>query len=218
VPIAAVVFDFDGVLADTERLHLRAFQDVLALHGRTLDDALYFERYLGYSDRDMFLKLARETSWTLDEPAVDALLASKADRYRHHLAAGDALYASAGACVRCLADRYLLGIASGSMRAEIADILTAGRLRDPFRVIVGADDVTIGKPAPEPYLKAAALLGVDPRSAVAIEDSHWGLESARAAGMRTIAITTTYPASALGAADLVVRSLDEISPDVIDRL
>ncbi len=218
MPIAAVIFDFDGVLADTERLHLRAFQDALATVGRSLEERDYFERLLGYSDRDLILKLARESGWALDAEALNVLLAVKAARYRHHLATGEALYVSAGACVRGLAARFPLAIASGSLRAEIDDILTAAGLRPLFRAIVGADDVTTGKPAPEPYLRAAALLGVDPAAAVAIEDSRWGLDSARAAGLRTIAVATTYSADRLAAADLIVRSLDEISPELIAQL
>jgi HAD superfamily hydrolase (TIGR01509 family) len=160
----------------------------------------------------------RDESWTLDGSALDALMSLKADRYRRHLTGGDALYPPASACVRCLSPRFALAIASGSLRHEIQTILSGAGLLDAFPVIVGADDVTAGKPAPEPYLKAAELLGIDPAAAVAIEDSRWGLESARAAGMRTIGITTTYPASALIPADLVVDSLEAISPDVIDRL
>ena len=216
--VAAVIFDFDGVLADTERLHLRAIQDALAAHGRTLDEEVYFERYLGYGDRDVFVALARESAWRLDAAGLDALMTLKAERYRHHLAAGQALYATAAGCVRSLADRFPLAIASGSLRGEIREILAVAGLLDAFRAVVGADDVAAGKPAPEPYLKAAELLGVDPSAAVAIEDSRWGLESARAAGMRTIAVTTTYPPSALTLADAIVASLDEITPDVIDRL
>ena len=218
MPIAAIIFDFDGVLADTEALHLRAIQDALASHGHILDDTVYRERYLGYGDRDIFVELARDSGWMLDPSALDALMMLKAERYRHHLAAGQALYATAAACVGCLSAKFPLAIASGSLRAEIRDILAAGGLLDSFRAIVGADDVAAGKPAPDPYLRAAALLGVEPPSAVAIEDSRWGLESARAAGMRTIGITTTYSASALTLADVVVSSLDEITVDVIERL
>ena len=218
MPIAAVIFDFDGVLADTERLHLRAFQDVLAAHGRSLAERDYFERFLGYCDRDLFVEVARESGWRLDAAAIDALLTGKAERYRHHLTAGSALYDTAAGCVQCLAARFPLAIASGSLRLEIEDILAAASLRHPFRVIVGADDVSSGKPSPEPYAEAAARLGVDPRQTVAIEDSRWGLDSARAAGLRTIGITTTYPAAALAVADVVVDSLAEVTPDLIDRL
>ena len=164
-------------------------------------------------DKDVFVEVARESAWTLTDADLQTLMALKAERYRHHLAAGHALYESAAACVLGLSRRFRLGIASGSLRGEIHDILVAAGLRDPFQVIVGADDV-----APEPYLKAAAELGVEPAAAVAIEDSHWGLESARAAGMRTIAVTTTYAAPALTLADLVVGSLNDISIDVVERL
>lgn len=217
MPITAVVFDFDGVLANTERLHLRAIQDALAAHGRALDERAYYERFLGFGDRDVFTELARELDWTLDDVTIDRLMSLKSDRFRHHLAAGEALFPQAAACIDGLGARYPLAIASGSLRGEIEHILSAAGLRHAFRAIVGADDVMNGKPAPEPYLKAAALLGIPPAEAIAIEDSRWGLESARAAGLRTIGVTTTYPASAISLADLVVDSLDEITVDVIER-
>jgi beta-phosphoglucomutase len=215
--ITSVIFDFDGVLADTERLHLRATQDALAQYGWTLDDQTYFARYLGFGDRDLVVELARDSGRTIDRTKLDAIVAAKALRYRHYLAAGDALYSTAAACVTRLRGRFSLAIASGSLRTEIHDILIAGGLRDAFRVIVGADDVANGKPSAEPYLTAAAQLNVEPTSAVAIEDSRWGLESAHAAGMHTIGITTSYPASALAMADLIVGSLDELSVAAIER-
>ncbi len=216
--ITAVIFDFDGVLANTERLHLQAIQDALAAHGRVLDERTYFDRYLGFGDRDVFVELARDLSWTLDETTLDGLMALKAERYRSHLVGGDALYSPASACVRSLSARFALAIASGSLRGEIQNILSGAGLLEAFGAIVGADDVAAGKPAPESYLRAARLLDVDPSAAVAIEDSRWGLEAARAAGMRAIGITTTYPASALVPADLIVDSLEDITPEVIDRL
>lgn len=216
--ITAVVFDFDGVLADTERLHLRAIQDALAAHGRALDERAYFERFLGFGDRDVFVEFAREAAWPLDEPALGRLMALKSERYRHHLAAGEALYPGAAPCVARLGARFALAIASGSLHAEIDHILATAGLGPVFRAVVGADDVAAGKPAPDPYVKAASLLGVDPAQAVAIEDSRWGLDSARAAGLRTIGITTSYPASALAPADLIVDSLDAITADVVERL
>jgi beta-phosphoglucomutase len=218
VTITAVIFDFDGVLADTERMHLRATQGALAAHGWTLDEQTYFAQYLGFGDRDLVVEFARDGGFALDEATLDAIVAAKALRYRDDVATGDALYATAAACVQRLGARFSLAIASGSLHEEIHNILVAGGLRDAFRAIVGADDVTNGKPSAEPYLKAAALLEVEPSAAVAIEDSRWGLESARAAGMRTIAVTTSYPASALSMADLIVDSLDEIPVAAIERL
>lgn len=160
--VEAVIFDFDGVLADTERLHLRAAQEALAVSGWTLDERAYFDRDLGYGDRDLIVELARDRQAPIDEIGIEAFIAAKALRYRAHVAAGDVLYATAASCVARLGARYPLAIASGSLQGEIHDILSASGLRGAFRVIVGADDCTNGKPAPEPYLKAAALLGVDP--------------------------------------------------------
>jgi beta-phosphoglucomutase len=216
--IAGVVFDFDGVLANTEQLHLRAIQDALAAHGRSLDERAYFERFLGYGDRDVFVEVAKDGAWELSDQTLQRMMALKADRYRYHLAEGHALYATAAPCVQALAQAFPLAIASGSLHGEIEHILLAGGLRQHFQLIVGADDVTEGKPAPEPYIKAAALLGIAPARLVAIEDSKWGLESARGAGLRTIGVTTTYPASALTLAEVVVDSLDEVTVAMLKKL
>lgn len=214
----AIIFDFDGVLADTERLHLRATQEALSAHGWTLDEPEYFGRYLGYGDRDLIVELARDRRQPIEEVQIKAFLTAKARRYREHVAAGAVLFPAAAACVKRLGARYPLAIASGSLQSEIHEILSLSGLREAFEVIVGADDCLSGKPAPEPYLKAAAGLGLDPESAVAIEDSQWGLESARGAGLRTIAVTTSYPPSALAIANVIVGSLDEITLDLIAGL
>jgi len=93
--------------------------------------------------------------------------------------------------------------------------LAANDLRHHFGAVVGADDVRAGKPAPDGYLAAAAALGVRPELALAIEDSPWGLQSARAAGLMTIGITTSYVAGALTEADVVIGSLDEVTVDQV---
>jgi beta-phosphoglucomutase len=213
-----VIFDFDGVLADTERLHFRAAQQALAAHGLALDERAYFERYLGYGDRDLILTFARDLGRPIDDDTVERFLAAKSRRYRAALESGDALFVTAAPCIARLGARFSLAIASGSLHAEIAHILGIAGLLDAFDAIVGADDVVNGKPAPDSYLEAAARLNTFPRNAVAIEDSRWGLEAARAAGMRTIGVTTTYPADALTLADVVVGSLDEITTELIDAL
>jgi beta-phosphoglucomutase-like phosphatase (HAD superfamily) len=120
-----------------------------------------------------------------------------------------------------------LAIASGALRREIEAILGRAHLRGCFRAIVGADDAARSKPAPDPYVEAvkrlrpwlpAAGAAAVPRGIVAIEDSVWGLESARAAGLRTVGVATTYPPEALSEADLVVGDLSEISVDVLVRI
>jgi len=215
-PRRGIVFDFDGVLADTEHLHLRAYQDVFRRRGWSLDESIYFDRYLGYDDEDLLRLYARDQHLAMDDALLDALLDEKTSVYERRIATGDILYPGATTVVRALAPQFKLAIASGSRRPEILHIVRAAGLMDAFTAIVSADDVTKSKPAPEPYLAAAAGLGLDPRACLAIEDSHWGLDSARTAGLRTIALTTTSPASVLRAAHRIVSRIDDVTPALIE--
>ena len=213
-----VVFDFDGVLADSEGLHLAAFQDVLSARGWTLARATYFDRYLGFDDRDLLQAFLTDHSLQVPDAELDAIVAEKGRKYDARVQGGLILFPAAAACVARLRGDFALGIASGSLHEEIADILRANHLEQAFEVVVGADDVAKSKPAPDPYAAAVQRLGVRPEDAVAIEDSHWGLTSAAAAGLRTIAITTSYPRHALQSAGAVVDSLDEVTPEFITRV
>jgi len=213
-----VVFDFDGVLADSEGLHLAAFQDVLSARGWTLERAAYFARYLGYDDRDLLQAFRTDHSLQVSDAELDAIVEEKGRRYDARVQGGNILFGAAAACVARLSGTFALGIASGSLHDEITDILRANKLEQAFEVVIGADDVARSKPAPDPYVAAIQRLGLRPEDAVAIEDSHWGLTAARAAGLRTIGITTSYPRHALHLADAVIDSLDEVTPDSVARL
>jgi beta-phosphoglucomutase len=217
-PIRGIIFDFDGVLADTEHLHLQAFQEAFSRRGWRLDEAAYFDSYLGYNDEDLVRVYARDHALDLDEEAREEVLGEKERVFLRHIEGGAVLYPGAAGTVRALAARFPLAIASGSRRDEIVRILTAGRLIDAFPVIVSSDDVVNSKPAPEVYLSAAARLGLDPITCVAIEDSHWGLDAARAAGLRTIAVTTTSPAAVLQAADRIVDRVEDVTLALLDDL
>jgi beta-phosphoglucomutase family hydrolase len=215
----AVIFDFDGVLADTEHLHLRAFQDTFAAHGWALDERSYAERYLGYDDRTTIAAFLRDRDMAVNRDAIEALLREKAAAFDALRSSGAVLYPSAAGCVHRLGARFPLAIASGSLRSEIVAILNGARLVPAFQAIVSAEDVSRSKPAPDAYLRAAHLLGVNPDDCVAIEDSQFGLAAARSAGMKTIAITSTSGADALAAAaDRIVHDLDELTTDVIEGL
>jgi HAD superfamily hydrolase (TIGR01509 family) len=128
------------------------------------------------------------------------------------------LFPGAAPCIRRLAARFPLAIASGALRSEIETVLSAGGLLGHFKAIISIEDVARGKPAPDPYLLAARQLGVPPAGCVAIEDAPGGIESAATAGLGVIGVTTSVPAEALAAAHLVVGSLDEITVDMVSRL
>lgn len=217
--VQAIVFDFDGVLADSEPLHLKAYQALLEPEGIHLDEQTYCERYLGYDDEGALRRIAEDHGLLLGDEELELLVVRKGHVFAELVGSRDVLYPGAAACVRRLASAWPVGIASGALRADIDLMLRGAGLEDLFRFIVAAGDTDRTKPAPDPYLRAAELHAVPPSACVAIEDSHWGLQSAREAGMRTIALTHTYPREQLvPSADAVVDSLAELTRDFIARL
>jgi beta-phosphoglucomutase-like phosphatase (HAD superfamily) len=215
--LTTIVFDFDGVIADTEQLHLRAYKEVFGARGWTLSDAVYFDRYLGYDDEGMIKAFSADENLGLGEADVSELVDVKGEAFGRYLANGDVLFPDAPACIGRLATRYRLGIASGALKEEIRHILRAADLIQHFPVIVASEDVSACKPDPEPYLTAARQLGVLPSECLAIEDSPPGLDAARAAGMRTIGVTTTVARDQLKAHRVVDR-LDEITLELLQQL
>ncbi|PYR93222.1 MAG: HAD family phosphatase [Acidobacteria bacterium] len=218
VAVQAIVFDFDGVLADSEPLHLRSYQEIFEPHGVKLDTKTYCDRYLGFDDEGAFRQIIDDNGLMLGDEEIELLLREKSRRFEALVSGVNVLYPGAAACARALSAVWPVGVASGALRHEIELMLRGAALLDTFTFIVAAGETDRTKPAPDPYLRAAELHGVPPAACVAIEDSHWGLESARTAGMRTIAITHTYPREKLtGDADLVVDTLEEITPELIRR-
>jgi beta-phosphoglucomutase len=216
VTVKAIVFDFDGVLADSEMLHLRVYNELLAPSGVQLSKTEYCEKYLGFDDEGVFEQLAQDQQIMLGDEEIEVLISEKARRFEALVAAGGVLYPGAVACVRRLAAEWPLAICSGARRSEIELMLRGGGLLDTFRFIVATGDTDRGKPAPDPYARAAELHGVPAAACLAIEDSHAGLDSARSAGLRTIAISHTYPRATLSA-DVVIDSLDELTVEFVRK-
>jgi HAD superfamily hydrolase (TIGR01509 family) len=223
--LQAIVFDFDGVIADSERLHLRAYQDVLGSEGIELGERDYYDRYLGYDDLGVFRELGKDRGLALDQGRVAELIARKGRRYEELAAAGEMLYPGAADFIRAAAARVPIAIASGALTHEIEEILERTGLLAFFPVIVGADQTARSKPHPEPYQTAFARLkahtgrGLEPWRSVAIEDSKWGLISARGADLRLVAVTNTYPAVELRAeAELVCAGLGELTVQQLEAL
>ena len=221
----AIIFDFDGVIANSERLHLLAFQQVLTTTPLTLTDDDYLAKYLGFDDHGVFRQLAADQGQVLDTTTIDRLVLDKGHRYDVLAGAGEMLFPGAAAFIRTAAAQVPIAIASGAQTHEIDHVLVGAGLRELFVTVVGADQTSASKPSPDPYLEAFARLGratgrtLDAARTVAIEDSRWGLESARAAGLRTVAVTNTYPAGALADhAELVVAGLHTLDLAALERL
>ena len=223
-PLQAIIFDFDGVIADSEPLHLRAFQQALAEEGIALDRGEYFARYLGYDDVGMFAALARDRRLAMSDRHITALVVRKGEKLQTMLNGGEVLFPGAAAFIRAAAAAVPIAIASGALRHEIAEIIESAGLEDLFTTIVASGDTPEGKPSPAPYLLAfkqlehAAGTSLDPERCVAIEDSMWGLESARGAGLRCVGVTTSYAADQLTGAELVVDGLQALTIPALERL
>ena len=222
--LQAIVFDFDGVIADSEPLHLKAFQQALAEEGVVLEHDEYFARYLGYDDVGVFEALARDRGLAWTGRHVTALVARKGTKLQSMIAGGEVLFPGAAAFIRAAAAEVPIAIASGALRHEIVQIVEAAGLDDLFATIVASGDAPESKPSPAPYLLAfeqlqqssAAML--ERQRCVAIEDSVWGLESARGAGLRCVGVTTSYSAAELAGAELIVDGLKTLTIPMLDRL
>ena len=223
--LQAIVFDFDGVVADSEMLHLRAYQQVLAGEGVVVSNQEYFDRYLGYDDAGVFRALSQDKGLELDDARMQQLIERKGERYESLAAAGEMLFPGAADFIRAAAAAVPIAIASGALTHEIEDVLERAGLRALFPIIVGADQTLRSKPDPEPYQTAFARLrtltgrDLQPWRSVAIEDSKWGLVSARGAELRCVAVTNTYSAAELREdAELVVSGLNTLTLEALDDL
>jgi len=216
--LRAVIFDFDGVITDSEILHFRAFNAVLAPHGFELTKHEYYKDYLGMADKDCFKALIGEGRLRIQEPQIPALIQQKTQIFEKLARTEGQIIEGVREFLDLLAGAQVpIAICSGALRPEIELILEEAGLRSRFDIIVSAEEVHRGKPDPEGFLLALQKLNdiwpdpIAPECCVVIEDSHWGLKAARAAGMRTIAVTNTYEAAQLKPADRIVARLDHLT-------
>ena len=218
----AVIFDCDGVLADTEPLHLDGFNRVLAPLGITIADAEYARDYLGLDDHAAFERALSLHGVPVTAAHTRELVAAKARVFADRLATDLRIYPGVSELVRSLAP-LPLAVASGARRDEVIAIVRAAGIADCFSVLVASEDVTAGKPDPAPFVTALAhlnrrhALDLMPDDCLVIEDSVVGIAAARAAGMRTLGVTTSFDAAMLRDADVVVPSLAGITLEVLRR-
>jgi beta-phosphoglucomutase len=223
--LRAIVFDFDGVIANSEPLHFRAFRDVLATRGVTLTEADYYARYLGFDDLGAFRVIGRDQGRVWTEADFRSLIDDKAMRMEALERDAAVLFPGAAEAIQRAAAAVPIAIASGALGAEIRRVLDGSNLARHFSAIVAAEDTTAGKPAPDPYQRAVALLAaavdgrtLNPADCVAIEDSRWGIASARAAGLRAVGVTTSYGAGELAEADLIIGTVADLDVASLQRL
>lgn len=223
--LRALLFDFDGLIADTEPLHYTGFRAVAEVYDIELGEAEYYERYVGFDDADGFRAIFR--AWGRGEPdpgMLKNLIEEKAATVERLMRETLEPRPGAVAFIEAAAGRFHMGVCSGALHAEVRLALDALDVTSRFSHIVSAQDVVHGKPDPEGYRKLMGLLSADAESAgepplapegcVVLEDTVPGLRSGRAAGCRTIGVVgTESPGKLQPEADLVVDSLEGLDPD-----
>ena len=228
MPLRAIIFDFNGVIADDETPHLLMFQQALREEGLSLTKEDYYGIYLGMDERNCLAALIQKARGRHDPACERRVHDRKVALFRDYTAAHPPeLFPGVTDFVMQVKDRYRLAIASGGTREQIASALRGTSIEKDFAVIVAAEDTTTGKPDPAIYrltLQRLNETAPPPRpplraaDCLVIEDSLAGIQSAKAAGMTVIGVATTYPAAALREADAVYPGLGAVSLAQIERL
>ena len=224
--LRAIIFDFDGVIVDSENLIFQLTQQMAAQEGWTVSETEYFRDYLALDDRGVIEHLYQSHGRPVDAKRRDELIAWKFGAYQEIIRNGLPPMPGAVEFVRHAAARYTLAIASGSLRVEIEHLLTKLGLRGRFAVLATADDCARSKPDPEVYLKALARLGeltafqgerLLASECLAIEDAPLGVVAAQAAGMKCLALAHSQPHDQLRHADWVFGEFDRVDLRHIER-
>ncbi|MEQ1794575.1 MAG: HAD family phosphatase [Nitrospira sp.] len=218
--LRAILFDFDGVIANTEPLHYAGLQRTLADIDITLTESDYYTNYLGFDDRGCFLAALQANGRPVTPASLHELMTKKAIAYLASVKDHLVIFPGVREFVQHAAAHYPLAIASGALRPEIELILEQAGLRKAFLHITSAEDVSRGKPDPQPFQYALAglsqqrpALGLDPASCLVIEDSLPGIRSAKSAGMKVLAVANTHTTQDLHEAHAITHSLADTNLD-----
>ena len=205
--LSGVIFDFDGVIVDTEPLHFEAFQLVLAASGLNFPWEEYEKHHMGSDDRDAFRDIYRNAGRPLDPAELPRLIAKKAAVFVE-LASSAKPFDGVVELIRAASAAVPTGLCSGAVRSDIEPVIARLDIARHFRAVVTAEDVHASKPDPACYRLCLEKLGVrDAAGAVAVEDTPAGIAAAKGAGLKVLAVTNSYPPQRLSGADLIVRTL-----------
>ena len=216
----AVVFDFDGIIVDSEPMHYRAFQAVLEPLGKGFSWEEYCETFIGFDDRDAFREAFRLNGKKICANDLKRMIAQKAEIFQQLVHDGEAQpLPGAIELIQSLPPRLPVALCSGALRQDILPIIESLGIANAFDVIVTAEDTQKSKPDPAPYQLACEKLGIaEPATAVAIEDTPAGILSAKGAGLKVLAVTNTYDREFLLEADAVTDSLERIARPDLENL
>ena len=227
--IKAIFFDFNGVIIDDETIQMKAYQQVLSGHEIALTEALYFGA-LGMDDKSFVQSMFAQAKRPLSNPVLESVLNAKTDLHRQMIADELPLFPGVDTFLKETSRHFELGLVSMANKAEVSYVFQRANLTPLFSVVVTAEDASLCKPAPDCY--HAGLMKLNEKrqherklpllasECLAVEDSPPGIQSARAAGMRTLGVTNTVSEAALrdAGAEVVTKSLADWTVDAVRLL
>ena len=217
--IKAVIFDFDGVIVDSEPLHLRAFQRTVETLGLRLSPTDYYLRYLACDDKSFFRRFLEENGQQWTEGEIVRLVREKGICFEEMIGEDIRIFPGVVEFLEAIRDKFYVAIGSGALTEEIKLILRRKELSEFFGFVIGADDTENPKPSPEVYLKCLERLRTDydgtitAAQCVVFEDSPHGVLAAKRAGMICVGISNSCSGDELALADRVTESFSEIIDD-----
>jgi beta-phosphoglucomutase len=216
--LKALIFDFDGIIVDTEPLHYRAFQEILGPLGLGFSWDEYVSYYMGFDDREAFREAFKAFHREIDNRELELLISQKAEIFLNLIKNGIYPYPGVVELIRTLSREIPLALCSGARTSDIEPILAYLEIRDKFDVVVTAEHVAASKPDPASYVLAYQKLcsiyphlKIKPENCLAIEDTPAGIDSAKAAGISVLAVSNSYVVDKLARADHVVDSLENLT-------
>ena len=207
-----IIFDFDGVILDSENSHFIAFNEGLKNLNINISEDEYYSKYISFDDRGVITNVVNDKNISVTNEEIDMIIKNKNDYFESRLIDNSKLFPGVEELIIQLSKNFVLSIGSGANRSEIIKTLKNNNIYDYFEIIVSADEVNNPKPNPETYNRVLDNINTDfnINEIIVIEDSPGGIEAAKSAGLKCIAITNTFDNKELGKADIIVSNYEDI--------
>ncbi len=207
-----IIFDFDGVILDSENSHFIAFNEGLKNLNINISEDEYYSKYISLDDRGVITNVVNDKNISVTNEEIDMIIKNKNDYFESRLIDNSKLFPGVEELIIQLSKNFVLSIGSGANRSEIIKTLKNNNIYDYFEIIVSANEVNNPKPNPETYNRVLDNINTDfnINEIIVIEDSPGGIEAAKSAGLKCIAITNTFDNKELGKADIIVSNYEDI--------
>ena len=207
-----IIFDFDGVILDSENSHFIAFNEGLKNLNINISEDEYYSKYISLDDRGVITNVVNDKNISVTNEEIDMIIKNKNDYFESRLIDNSKLFPGVEELIIQLSKNFVLSIGSGANRSEIIKTLKNNNIYDYFEKILSADEVNNPKPNPETYNRVLDNINTDfnINEIIVIEDSPGGIEAAKSAGLKCIAITNTFDNKELGKADIIVSNYEDI--------